>query len=524
MSRPPLPVFQTSRPPAGIHAFLTQAADACPANAFLRTGAGGDEQVVTYAEARESAERLASWLVEHGVERGDRVAILMRNRPELAIALFAVSMTGAAYVVMNSNLRPAGARKILDQSEPKVVISDLECAKIVDEIGWRGQQLLCEDGAREGWKNWAEIQNADRFQGPWPGIDEDAAALVFTSGSTGMPRGVTLSHHNILFVTAAIQERLRYRETDTIGCFLPLSFDYGLYQILLAAQVGACLHIGDPAQVGPRLPKILADAKITILPGVPTIYAALIALARRRPFELPNLRAITNTGERLPPAYIEQMQTMFDGLQVYVMFGLTECKRVSILLPDEMSAKGDSVGRPLAGTEVYAVDDVGRKLPAGEAGELVVRGRHIAHGYWRAPEETAVRFRKREPGASVELFTGDTGSVDAEGFIYFASRADDLIKHRGNRISPLEIENEACAIDGVVESGAFKRAADDTLHLFVTLSDSALTKEAILSALNASLEPAKVPEFVHIEVELPKSINGKIDRKNLQQRVNESPS
>lgn len=512
------PSLQISPKPAGIHAFLTQAADACPDHPFLRSG----DRLFSYAQARESAERLAGWLTANGIQRGDRVAILMRNRPELAIALFAASMVGAAYVVMNSSLRPAGALKILEQSEPKVVICDLGCAEIVDELGWSGQQLLCEDGERAGWAPWADARDAKRFQHPWPAIDADVACLVFTSGSTGTPRGVALSHDNILFVTAAIQERLQYRETDTIGCFLPLSFDYGLYQIFLAAQAGACLHIGDPAQVGPRLPKILTDAKITVLPGVPTIYAALIALHRRRPFQLPDLRAVTNTGERLPPAYIEQLRAMFDGLRIYVMFGLTECKRVSILLPEEMAAKGDSVGRPLTGTEVYAADEAGRRLPAGEAGELVVRGRHVAHGYWRAPEETALRFRKREPGAAAELFTGDTGSVDAEGFIHFASRADDLIKHRGNRISPVEIENEACSLDGVVEAGVFKRASDDTLHIFVTLSDKAVTAESILHALNASLEPAKVPDAVHIQSELPKSINGKIDRKTLQKRVNES--
>jgi len=204
------------------------------------------------------------------------------------------------------------------------------------------------------------------------------------------------------------------------------------------------------------------------------------------------------------------------------MYGLTECKRVSIMLPTEMAAHGDSVGRPLAGTEVYSVDPGGNILPPGEIGELVVRGRHVAHGYWRAPEETAKRFRKRAPENAVELFTGDSGAVDADGYIYFSARSDDLLKHRGNRISPVEIENEACTLDGVVEASLLKREDDDTLHLFVTLSDDSLTQDGILAALSQTLEPAKVPGFVIVLPEMPKSMNGKIDRKSLAAALAES--
>jgi acyl-coenzyme A synthetase/AMP-(fatty) acid ligase len=248
---------------------------------------------------------------------------------------------------------------------------------------------------------------------------------------------------------------------------------------------------------------------------VPSVYAALIALGRRGPLDLPKLRAITNTGERLPLAYIGELQRLLPGLEVFVMYGLTECKRVSILLPSEFAENADTVGRPLAGTEVYAVDGEGHRLPPGETGELVVRGRHVALGYWGAPEETTRRFRKRAPESAVELFTGDSGSVDAGGYIRFSARSDDWIKHRGHRISPLEIEAEACQIAGVVEAALLQREVDDTLHLFVTSSDPALEPSTILQALGPVLEPAKVPDRVVILTDMPKSINGKIDRKSL---------
>lgn len=491
----------------GVPGLLLSAAQAHPGAPYLEDRFG---RTLTYAETELEARRFARFLQSAGVGRGDRVAIHLQNRCELAIALFGTSLVGGIFVVLNAKLRPKGLGGILQQAAPSVIVVDEVTGANLEGLDLGAVRVLSlGDGS------WAEALSGDPQEGDWPGYDVDAACLVFTSGSTGTPRGVTLSHDNITYVVGAIQDRLGYRSEDRIGGFLPLAFDYGLYQIFLAARSGAALYLGDPDQVGPRLPRILRDTGITVLPGVPSVYAALIALGRRGPLDLSQLRAITNTGERLPLAYIEEMQRLLPGLEVFVMYGLTECKRVSILLPSEFAAHGDTVGRALAGTEVYAVDVEGRRLPPGETGELVVRGRHVALGYWRAPEETARRFRKRAPESAVELFTGDSGSVDAEGFIRFSARSDDWIKHRGHRISPLEIETETCQIDGIVEAALLQRESDDTLHLFVTVSDPALEPGTILQRLGAVLEAAKVPDRVLVLSEMPKSINGKIDRKSL---------
>ncbi|MEX2577761.1 MAG: class I adenylate-forming enzyme family protein [Verrucomicrobiales bacterium] len=506
----------------GLIGILSAAAHARPEAVYLEDSLGTS---CTFAEAEAAVRRFAGYLESRGVKRGDRVAIYMRNRAEIAIALFAVSLLGAVYVVLNAKLKPKGLAKILAQAEPEAIVVDETTCENLDEASAVRVRVRVDESGDERFDRWNEAIRHEPFSGDWPGSDVDAACLVFTSGSTGTPRGVTLSHDNVCYVVGAIQERLGYRPEDTVGCFLPLAFDYGLYQILLAAHAGAKLFIGDPDQVGPRLPRVMKEAAVSVLPGVPSVYAALIALGRRRPLDIPTLRAITNTGERLPASHIEEMRKMFPGLEVFVMYGLTECKRVSIMMPGEMVRHGDSVGRPLSGTEVYAVDAEGRLLPPSEVGELVVRGRHVALGYWRAPEETAKRFRKRSPETAVELFTGDSGSVDAEGFIHFSARSDDLLKHRGNRISPVEIENEACSLEGVIEASLLKRESDDTLHLFATVSKaSAGNEDAILRALGETLEPAKVPEFVVVLPELPKSINGKIDRKALAALLEESES
>lgn len=514
MSRIPT-LAQTWKSGTGVSGLLTAVSHSRPDAIFLEDRHG---RVMTYAEVEEEVQALAGFLSSRGVKRGDRVAIHFQNRVEIAIALFATARIGAVYVVLNARLKPRGLEKILIQAEPVAILFDDSTESNLEGIGGIPLRVKIGAAADDRTVLWSEAVSGPRFEGPWPGFDVDAACLVFTSGSTGTPRGVTLSHDNICYVVGAIQDRLNYDAGDTIGCFLPLAFDYGLYQIFLAAQSGARLYIGDPEQVGPRLPQVMKEAGISVLPGVPSVYAALIALGRRRPLDLPALRAITNTGERLPLSYIEELQGMFPGLDVFVMYGLTECKRVSIMTSEELLTHPDSVGRALAGTEVYAVNEAGLRLPPGEVGELVVRGRHVAHGYWRAPEETAKRFRKRAPESAVELFTGDSGSVDEDGFLYFSARADDLLKHRGNRISPVEIENEACTLDGIVEASLHKRESDDTLHLFVTTS-GAIEPDAILRSLSETLEPAKVPNFVVLLEEMPKSMNGKIDRKELRARL-----
>lgn len=493
-----------------VSGLLEQAAELFPDHLFLR-----GERMVTYAEARCEARALAVWLKASGVQAGDRVVVMTGNREETVISLFSINSIGAIFVVVNPLLKEAGLTKITDQCSPKVVIYDEATVVLADKIGAK-ICLFVGEGALRGVTRWdAVMENEDEGEIPFSGIDQDPAALIFTSGSTGTPRGVVLSHDNIRFVVERINDRLQYRPEDVIGVFLPLSFDYGLYQVFLAAQSGAALYLGQPEQVGPLLLNVLAKEEISVLPGIPTVYAAMILLMERRPVELPHLRLITNTGERLPLAYIHKLQNFFEGLQVYVMYGLTECKRVSIMLPEEIEYKPDAVGRALDGTEVFAVDANGDFLPTGQVGELAVRGRNVALGYWCAPEETAARYRNVVPPGQRMLLTGDCGHIDDEGFIYFQARSDDLLKHRGFRISPLETENAACAIPAVVEAGLVKRESDDTLHLYVTVAKNTVKVDSILAGLNAVLEPAKVPDFVCIVESLAKTVNGKIDRRAL---------
>jgi len=485
---------------SGPATWLEQAAARWPDRPFLDDGT----TELRYAEAVQRTAALAGWLQGLGLRAGDRLLIAAPNRLELPLLAFAALRLGAIFSLLPAQLQPAGLVKILDQCAPALLLLDASTVPLAV--------------AAEGRCPVARLDHAGIGEPPAPAPAnsdaDDAAFLVFTSGSTGTPRGVILSHGNVAFVTPAIQARLQYQEQDRIGVLLPLAFDYALYQLFLACLSGACVVLGRPEQVGPGLPQWLEQQRIRVLPGVPTLFAALLRLLDHRPRALPELRLLSNTGERLPPAQIDRLQHRLPQARIFPMYGLTECKRVSILLPGERAAHPDSVGRALDGTRVFAVDADGRPLPAGSPGEIAVQGPHLSPGYWNAPEETAARFR---PVDGVHtLFTGDRGLVDAEGFLSFEARADFLIKHRGTRLNPAEIEEAALALPGVTAAGCAKDEARDLLHLFLTMRGAAPEAAAVLAGLATVLERAKLPDRVHVLAELPRTANQKLDRKALR--------
>jgi acyl-CoA synthetase (AMP-forming)/AMP-acid ligase II len=501
--------------PDGTHAAWTMASYVCegarrwPEREYLKHG----DESLTYAETWRRIASITTWLDAKGVGRGDRVVMVTENRIETVLLFFAVAQIGAIAVILHPQMKPEGLRRILEQTEPKLGLLEQSTAALREEFG--ETPLVWADGGVR--TPFAELIAAPEPKPvPFPGIDQDPAFLVFTSGSTGTPRGVILTHDNVRFVSAAIQARLQYQAEDRVAIFLPLSFDYGLYQLFYAAMVGASAFIGRPEMAGPELPRILAAQEISVLPGVPTLLGGLIKMQRYRPVPLPKLRVITNTGDHLPQSYIQSLRELFPQARVFPMYGLTECKRVSILLPEELEAKPESVGRALDDTEVFAMDANGNRLLPGETGELCVRGRHLALGYWRAPEETAKRYKFIGEGHSRVLVSGDFGRVDAEGFLHFHGRSDFLIKHKGHRLSPAEVEEEACRILDVVAAGCVKDEARDQLCLFVSVSREGLDEQALIMALSAKLEPAKVPNRVIILPELPKTGNQKVDRKALR--------
>ncbi len=490
---------------------LVQAAASFPERTFLFQ----DESVITYSEAALKVHQIASGMMARGVRAGDRVLLVMENRVELPLLTLAATRIGAVFSVLTAQITVESFQRIVGQCEPTLVV--LEARRHELRAGLQSAVVWLDGPPAEHEIDqcYLALEQSKLTEIPPSAGGDSLAFLVFTSGSTGMPRGVMLSHANVGFVTKAIMQRLKYQEQDRLALLLPMSFDYGFYQIFYAMMSGCAVFIGRSEMSGPELPRILARHEITIVPGVPTLFAGLIKMQSYRPVPLPHLRLLTNTGDHLPLPHIRQLQQLFSSAKVFPMYGLTECKRVSILLPEEIDAHENSVGRALDGTEVWAESPEGKRLPPGEVGEFIVSGPHVGLGYWRAPEETAKRYRTLPDGSRL-LVTGDYGAVDAEGFLHFHARSDFMIKHRGHRMSPVEIEEAACRSPLITAAGCIKDEAKNALCLFLSCHGDQPDDAALFAELALHLERAKLPDRLIYLAELPRTANQKVDRKALR--------
>lgn len=484
-----------------LHDLLDRQAERTPDAPALTAG----EETWSYRRLRDLTVAGADWLRRQGVGYGDRVLTLGSDEPQAVVVSYAVSRLGAIGSIVSDQARPFHIAHILSDCAPRLVLASAEAVAMVQRLAENqtpGTPVFCL----------AELPTAaidEPLARPGPSIDP--VAMIYTSGSTAMPKAVVCNHRQMVFAAQAIHDRLRYRPDDAVFCCLPLSFDYGLYQAYLACLAGARLVLGRAADAGPALLGRLRDAQITVLPAVPSLAATLARLLGRAGAGLERLRLVTNTGASLPPALCAQLRAQVPGLAVVAMFGLTECKRVSIEEPNADLVRPGSVGLPLADTEAYVVDPDGRRLPAGEVGELVVRGPHVMCGYWQAPELTAQRFRRDRFGLPL-LYTGDRCHLDVDGRIYFVGREDDIYKQNGYRVSSIEVEAAATDIPGVHLAAVLPPDGMLGSRLFVT---GAITRESLVAELGARLDRNKLPDEFHVVDAIPLSVAGKIDKRAL---------
>lgn len=482
-----------------LHALLDAAAAAAPRG----TAVCDQEESWSYARLARLSHAFGGWLTERGVAAGDRVLIQCPNRREMAAMLFGCSRVGAIFVPVNPGMKPYHLRSVLANCEPRIVLVDYGKGAAVRELTAAPVHELC--GV------WPDVETgAAACTGTGEVSGDDVAVLIYTSGSTAAPKAIICPQAQMVFAATAIASVLRYRHDDIIFCRLPLSFDYGLYQFLLACLARAEVFVagGEPDAT---LLRQVRRCQATVVPVVPSMASMLTRLAERDPGPS-NVRLFTNTGAALPQASIAALRTAFPGARVVRMFGISECKRVAIMAPEAELDRPESVGLPLPGTEVSIVGDGGQPLPAGQVGEIVVRGPHVMAGYWRAPEVTARTFRRDDRTGQVSLHTGDYGRLDCDGYLYFAGRRDDMFKHRGARVSTIEIEAAALDIAGVRDAVVVPPADGGELVIYVV---TVLAPHAVLRELAARLEAAKVPSRCQVLDQLPLTLNGKNERKEL---------
>jgi long-chain acyl-CoA synthetase len=509
-----------------IQEFLERSCSASPDKTALIAG----ERRFAYREIDSSANALAHALREAGVEYGDRVAIFLDNSPESVISIFGVLKADAAFVVLNPTIKADKLAYILNNCRTTALITHSSRWEVAGAAAEKAPSLkaVVIAGDRGEWiagpcalLRWEEIQK--RYSAKRPArqtIDIDIASLVYTSGTTGNPKGVVLTHQNMVSASTSITTYLENTANDIILSVLPLSFDYGLYQILMAAQFGGTVVLEKSFLYPYAVINLLKKEKVTGFPIVPTISAILLQLEELDKERFEHLRYISNTAAALPVSHIRGLQRIFPGARIYSMYGLTECKRVSYLPPEELERRPTSVGKGMPNEQVYLVDEENRVITKpGVTGELVIRGANVMKGYWELPGETARMLRPGFYPWEQVLYSGDLFTMDKEGFLYFVSRKDDIIKSRGEKVSPKEVESVLYEIPGIVEA-AVVGMPDETLgeavKAFVVLKKgSALTAKEIIAHCMKRLEDFMVPKIVEFRDSLPKTSSGKITKKGL---------
>ncbi|MFB7947449.1 class I adenylate-forming enzyme family protein [Kitasatospora phosalacinea] len=483
-----------------LHELLDNAVRRWPDRAALSV----KDTTVSYRELDAASRRLSAWLHREGLGRGQRVVVHSAASPLVPALVYAASRIGAPFSVLHEQVRGSALEHVLDDCEPALLVSDAS-----DPVPHGSKTRVVPAGELE---EVAFSPSAEAAGAPFPApIGVDPACLIYTSGTTSRPKAVVSTHHQMTFAVSAIQSVLGYRPADVVFSPLPLSFDYGLYQLFLAASAGAHVRLGLPGEVGPRLPAALHASGATVLAGVPSVAETLARLLARTTKAPTRLRMLTNTGAAMPPEVLRTLRAALPELRIHLMFGLTECKRATIMPADGDLERPGSSGRALPGTEVLVVDPAGRRLPAGETGEITVRGPNVMSGYWRRPELTAARFVRTE-GLFPELRTGDFGRIDEEGYLYFAGRDDDIYKENGFRVSATEVEASARMVSGVRSAAVLPPTTAAPAALFVV---SGLTAGDVLSELRNHIEEFKIPRNCFVLPDLPLTSNGKVDRKAL---------
>jgi amino acid adenylation domain-containing protein len=502
-----------------VHEFLTRSASLFPKKTALVCGS----RRLTYAELDQMSDRLGNALALSGVGRGDRVGIHLHNTVEAVVGIFAVLKAGGVFVFINASTKFEKLTYILNNCRAKAVLLEARPGDPLDLLATvpsLALGVLC--GPKRDARD-ARLQHFDDIQIDAPAtplpiinIDLDLACLIYTSGSTGEPKGVMSDHSNVDFASTSILTYLEGRADDIVLSVLPLSFDYGLYQLLMAFKVGATLVLERSFMYPALILQRIQEEHPTGFPGVPTVFAMLLQMDLGA-FDLSSLRYITNTAAALSPSKILEIQAAFPGVTLYSMYGLTETKRTLYLPPSQLATRPGSVGIPIPGTEAWIEDESGRRLGPGETGELVVRGRHVMRGYWESPEATAQRFRPGPIPGERLCYSGDLFRLDVEGFFYFISRRDDIIKCRGEKVAPKEVENVLHMLPGVtaVVVGVPDPTAGEVVKAFIVANGAPLTESQVILHCRAHLEDFMVPKYVEFRNELPMTSSGKISKLGL---------
>ncbi|WP_066341984.1 acyl-CoA ligase (AMP-forming), exosortase A system-associated [Azohydromonas lata] len=514
---------------------ITRAAQRCPQAGALSHDGGQ----LSYAALQAQVQGFAAGLMALGLQRAERVGIWLEKRFETVVASFGAPAAGGVFVPLNPLLKPAQVGFILADCNVRVLVTSPQRLPLL-----LAELPRCPDlrhvvltGAAPAdvalpagltLTAWDALLQAPARAGH-RAVDADMAAILYTSGSTGRPKGVVLSHRNLVAGAASVASYLENTADDTLLAALPLSFDAGFSQLTTAFHAGARVVLLN--WLLPRdVLKALERERVTGLTAVPPLYIQLAAL--HWPAAIgEHLRYFANTGGRMPRQTLALLRQRVPGARPFLMYGLTEAFRSTYLPPEEVDRRPDSIGRAIPNAEILVLREDGSECGADEPGELVHRGALVGLGYWNDPDKTAERYRPlpagvggREAGLplpEIAVFSGDTVRRDAEGFLYFVGRRDEMIKTSGYRVSPTEVEEVLYATRRVGECAAFgveHPVLGQAIRVVATAPQGSgeLDVAALLAECRVRMPGYMVPAGVDVvPAPLPRNPNGKIDRKAL---------
>jgi acyl-CoA ligase (AMP-forming) (exosortase A-associated) len=492
----------------------------------------------SYAELSAAAEQFAGALAGSGLDRQERIAIYLPKRLETVVSIFGTTLAGCVFVPVNPLLKPAQVGHILRDCTVRVLVTTAQrAAELADELaqcpGLFWLVLLDADDTPSPrgtpWQTvtWSEFMagSAGRTHRV---IDTDMAAILYTSGSTGKPKGVVLSHRNMVAGAKSVAQYLENGADDRLLAVLPLSFDYGFSQLTTAFSVGASVVLMD--YLFPRdVLHLVVNERITGLAVVPPVWIQLAELDWPATVT-DHLRYFTNSGGAMPTTTLAKLRAAWPRTKPYLMYGLTEAFRATYLPPEEVDRRPESMGKAIPNTEVMVVRPDGTPCDPEEPGELVQRGSLVALGYWNDPAKTAERFKpapgqpKEQPLTEMAVWSGDTVRKDADGFLYFIGRKDEMIKTSGNRVSPTEVEEVVYASSLVGDAVAIGVPHPKIEKAIVVIASPpsgvelpqakhlAEWSQQLVAFCKQRLPNFMVPQRIEWLSELPRNPNGKFDR------------
>lgn len=500
-----------------LHEYLDRSARTAPEKVALVCGSAR----WTYRDLATAAGSFSGFLRAKGLAKGDRVAIYIDSSPETVIAIFGVLAAGGCLVVINPVTQAERLGFILENCNARFLVSGIEKrAQVAQaEAGcstrplkiWTGSGEVGEDGIR-----FSRVMDERHSPAVVRLIDNDLAAIIYTSGSTGKPKGVTHLHRTINTAVEAIAEYLGNSSEDVILGVLPLSSSYGLLQVLVTFWTGGRVILERGFGYPYEIIKRIKEEKVTGLAGAPTMWAIILRLDGLEKEDFSSLRYITNAAAAMPASFVPRLRKCFPKTSIFLMHGLTECLRTTYLPPDEVETRTSSVGPGMRNIELWVEDADGRRLPHGQVGEMIVRGSTLMQGYWNDPEATAKALIPGPYPWEKVLRTRDLFTMDADGYFHFVARSDELIKSKGEKVSPNEVEDVIYTLDAVNEArviGVPDPVLGQAIKAEIVLKEGrTLSVQEVKAHCRRFLEDFKVPQAVEFVGSLPKTQGGKIKR------------